>query len=354
MVCNLLSVDGSHDPDVVALNAASASLAASDVPWNGPVGAVRVGHVAGRGVVVSPTRRDMAGSALNLLVSGDAEGRVLMLEAEADDLDRALFLEAVEAGLESCSSIARSIRDLFADVRKREVLEVQEIPEELRRAVHLLCRQRVKAIYCDYSHDKTSRDVAAFAVRDSAIESLAQEFGGVPNFYALVNDCFGKLCRDLVSELVFDEGKRVDGRGRLELRPISCEADLHPPLHGSALFQRGQTQVIFHTGFENHHEYISSPSSPQGYVHRCPGLRRVVAQVRPRLRPYRRRQGEELLPPLRVPPVRHQRHWPDGRGGLGEEGARPRGAGGEGSEVCHTKGLPLYHQADVRSPGIER
>ncbi len=320
MVCNLLSVDGSHDPDVVALNAASASLAASDVPWNGPVGAVRVGHVAGRGVVVSPTRRDMAGSALNLLVSGDAEGRVLMLEAEADDLDRALFLEAVEAGLESCSSIARSIRDLFADVRKREVLEVQEMPEELRRAVHLLCRQRVKAIYCDYSHDKTSRDVAAFAVRDSAIESLAQEFGGVPNFYALVNDCFGKLCRDLVSELVFDEGKRVDGRGRLELRPISCEADLHPPLHGSALFQRGQTQVIFHAVFENQHEYKSSTSSPQRLcapLPWTPSSRRSSRTPSPSLpAPSRRRTSSSTTSSPRTPPTTL----------AGREG-RPRGGG---------------------------
>ncbi len=246
VVCNLLSVDGCHDPDVVALNAVSASLASSDIPWGGPVGAVRVGCVDRRKVVVSPTRKEMAESSLNLLVTGDARGHVVMLEAEADNLDRAVFLDAVEAGLESCSIIAKQIRRLFRDMAKRSSTSSsgtsaeEEKVSELRQEVDLLCRQKVRAIFWDDSHDKISRDHATFEVRNAAAEALASK-GAT---YAQVNECFGQMCRELVAELVLDEGRRVDGRGTEGLRRINCETGLHSPLHGSALFQRGQTQVL--------------------------------------------------------------------------------------------------------------
>lgn len=109
VICNLLSVDGSYDPDVVALNAASASLASSDIPWNGPVGAVRVGFVDGV-VLVNPSRREMAKSRLNLVISGNYKGEAVMLEAEAGNLEHGFFVDAVAVGLEACSDIAKGIR----------------------------------------------------------------------------------------------------------------------------------------------------------------------------------------------------------------------------------------------------
>ena len=248
MVCNLLSVDGSYDPDVVALNAASASLASSDIPWAGPVGAVTVGWCSRNSrPLVSPSRREMSDSRLNLLVAGDAEGRALMLEAEADNLERAMFLDAVQAGLEGCAGIAKAIGELYKDVVKRELppaLGEQQDLVDLRHEINLLCRQKVRAIFCDGTHDKISRDRAVFELRDSAVESLLQGGGKDGLGPAHVNECFSQMVKEVMADLVLDEGRRVDGRTRDQLRPISCETDLHAPLHGSALFQRGQTQVM--------------------------------------------------------------------------------------------------------------
>ncbi len=105
----------------------------------------------------------------------------------------------------------------------------------------LLCEQPLRAVYTESKHDKLSRDRAAFAIRDQAIVELkASHPEANPSLFY---EAFSKLSRNLVAELVLDHGRRVDGRGEEELRNIGCQVDLYPPLHGSALFQRGQTQV---------------------------------------------------------------------------------------------------------------
>ncbi len=243
LVCNLLSVDADASaPDIVALNAASAALAVSDIPWNGPVGAVRVGCVDSSHIVINPSRKQMARSDLDLIVTGDVHGQVVMLEAEANNLDWVLFLEAVERGLKGCAEIARAIAEAATTV-KREMPPPPDIPEGLVRDFELLCLQKVRGIFCDTSHDKVSRDRAIFEVRDDAIAALRIDYPTVVDL-SIFHEIFNRLCRNQISQLALEERIRVDGRDFRQLRPVTCETDLHRPLHGSALFQRGQTQVF--------------------------------------------------------------------------------------------------------------
>ena len=106
----------------------------------------------------------------------------------------------------------------------------------------LICLQPLRSVYSDSSHDKKSRDIAAFAVRDKAIGRLKLSYPNLESY--LFYDAFSHLSRTLIAEKAIHEEKRVDGRHLKDIRPIGCQVDLHDPLHGSALFQRGQTQVM--------------------------------------------------------------------------------------------------------------
>ena len=265
IICNLLSTDGSHDPCVVALNGASAALTLSDIPWNGPIGAARVAYSnaftnGGSGFVLNPTRKELrslsqeSGTSLNMLVSGDKDGLVVMLEADAGNLDRSLFFDAIRFGLESSSTIAKHIH---SESNAKKVIkrpnpyldsqndnQSSENPQyRAYNLMELLCEQKLKTIFEDKNHDKTSRDNATFSLRDSAISQIRSnnQFSSDPSY---LYDAFTKISRKLLSSLVLDQNIRVDGRDIDEIRTITCNADTHPPLHGSALFQRGQTQVF--------------------------------------------------------------------------------------------------------------
>ena len=153
IICNLLSTDGSHDPSVVALNGASAALAFSDIPWNGPIGATRVAYSnsfnnGSDGFVLNPTRKELkniseqSGKSLNLVVSGDRNGLVVMLEADASCLDRPLFFDAIKFGLQSSSIIAKCIH---AESNSKNVIkrmnpyESGQIDKDLERILQEQC-----------------------------------------------------------------------------------------------------------------------------------------------------------------------------------------------------------------------
>lgn len=265
IICNLLSTDGAHDPCVVALNGASAALAFSDIPWNGPIGATRVSYskTFGQGTggfVLNPTRKELRTiseqneKSLNLLVSGDKNDLVVMLEADAGCIDRALFLDGIKFGLESSSIIAKYIHSESnkVGITKRpnpytnDIDAKRDLDHPQSRAynlIELLCEQKLRTIYENNNHDKTSRDNATFSLRDSAISQIRNnnQFSSDPSY---LHDAFTRISRKVLSSLVLDQNVRVDGRDIDEVRPITCHVDTHPPLHGSALFQRGQTQVF--------------------------------------------------------------------------------------------------------------
>uniref|UniRef100_A0A4W6F888 polyribonucleotide nucleotidyltransferase n=1 Tax=Lates calcarifer TaxID=8187 RepID=A0A4W6F888_LATCA len=210
ILCNLLAVDGVNDPDVLAINAASAALALSDIPWNGPIGAVRVGMVDGE-LLINPTRAEMTSSTLNLIVAGGPSSQVVMIEASAENVLQQDFCHAVKVGVKHTQQIILAIQQL---AREQKVTK----PEYL-----------------------ISRDEAINKIRLETEENLKEKFPQAEPFEII--ESFNIVSKEIFRNLVLNEYRRCDGRELTALRNISCDVDLFKPLHGSALFQRGQTQV---------------------------------------------------------------------------------------------------------------
>lgn len=250
ILCNLLAVDGINDPDVLAINAASAALTLSDIPWNGPIGAVRVGLVDGE-LLVNPTRAEMASSTLNLIVAGAPSSQVVMLEASAENVLQQDFCHAVKVGVKHSQQIILAMQQLAREqkVTKRTPVKIFSAPPEMVEQARLLASAQIYAVFTEYSHDKISRDDAINKVRLETEEQLKEKFPHAEPFEVI--ESFNTVSKDIFRNLVLNEYKRCDGRQLTDLRNISCEIDLFKPLHGSAVFQRGQTQVLSSVTFDS-------------------------------------------------------------------------------------------------------
>uniref|UniRef100_A0A7N8WW24 polyribonucleotide nucleotidyltransferase n=1 Tax=Mastacembelus armatus TaxID=205130 RepID=A0A7N8WW24_9TELE len=227
ILCNLLAVDGVNDPDVLAINAASAALALSDIPWNGPIGAVRVGMVDGE-LLINPTRTEMSSSSLNLIVAGAPSSQVVMIEASAENVLQQDFCHAVKVGVKHTQQIIQAIQQLTREqkVTKRTPVRVFSAPT-----------------------DMMSRDEAINKIRLETEENLRERFPQAEPFEII--ESFNVVSKENFRNLVLNEYRRCDGRELTALRNISCDVDLFKPLHGSALFQRGQTQVLCSVTFDS-------------------------------------------------------------------------------------------------------
>ncbi|KAL3872887.1 hypothetical protein ACJMK2_036068 [Sinanodonta woodiana] len=250
VMCNLIAVDGENDPDVLCINAASAALSLSDIPWNGPVGAVRVGFID-QEVVINPTRKQQHHSSLNLLVSSTLESKVVMLEAAADAISLQNFRGAIKQGVSASKEIIRQIQALQQKYGKpkRTYAQPLKVKQEIIDAAKSLSENRLREVLQDAKHDKISRDVALNEIRTSLVEMLK---GSFPDADASqVNQAANTVTKDMFRQLIFETNTRCDGRGLDDLRHISCQVDMFKPLHGSALFQRGQTQVLCTVTFDS-------------------------------------------------------------------------------------------------------
>ncbi|XP_071743481.1 polyribonucleotide nucleotidyltransferase 1, mitochondrial isoform X2 [Lepeophtheirus salmonis] len=247
-VANVIATDGIYDSDVLAINGASAALCVSNIPWNGPIGAVRVGTSNDRKqLIINPTRKERAESSLNLLLAGNIKGEAIVIEADADVLEENIFVDAVEYGLQSCSSIASHIAEWSSNIHqpKRALTyypSENNTNNEILQSVELLTANKLRNLYESKKHDKIERDSAMFAILENSLPSLKESF---PNSNSdIFYSAFYDINKTVISDLIFEDGLRPDGRKPGEMRTLSCEVGLHAPLHGSALFQRGQTQVL--------------------------------------------------------------------------------------------------------------
>ncbi|XP_036439038.1 polyribonucleotide nucleotidyltransferase 1, mitochondrial [Colossoma macropomum] len=250
VLCNILAVDGVNDPDVLAINGASAALALSDVPWNGPVGAVRIGLVDGE-FIVNPTRKEMSSSTLNLVVAGAPSSQVVMMEAAAENVLQQDFCHAVKVGVKHTQQIIHAIQQLAREqkVVKRTPSKLFSAPVEMVEYARQLASEKIYAVFTDFSHDKVSRDEAINKIRLDTEEKMKEKFPQAEQFEVI--EAFDVVLKEVFRNLVLNEYRRCDGRDLTSLRDISCEVDLFKPLHGSALFQRGQTQVLCTVTFDS-------------------------------------------------------------------------------------------------------
>ncbi|XP_044145352.1 polyribonucleotide nucleotidyltransferase 1, mitochondrial [Bufo gargarizans] len=250
ILCNLLAVDGINEPDVLAINGASAALALSDIPWNGPVGAVRIGLIDGE-FIVNPSRKEMSSSLLNLVVTGAAQNQVVMLEAAAENVLQQDLCHAVKLGVKQTSQIINCIQQLAKEhgKPKRAVQKMYTPPEEIVETAKTLASERLYAIFSDFTHDKISRDESVNKVRLETEEVLKDKFPSADSFDVI--EAFNIVAKEVFRNIILNEYRRCDGRDLTSLRDISCDVDLFKPLHGSALFQRGQTQVLSTVTFDS-------------------------------------------------------------------------------------------------------
>uniref|UniRef100_A0A6Q2XZ93 Polyribonucleotide nucleotidyltransferase 1, mitochondrial n=1 Tax=Esox lucius TaxID=8010 RepID=A0A6Q2XZ93_ESOLU len=250
VLCNLLAVDGVNDPDVLAINGASAALALSDIPWNGPIGAVRIGLVNGE-FLVNPTRKEMASSTLNLIVAGAALSQVVMIEASAENVLQQDFCHAIKVGVKHTQQIILAIQQMArqAKVSKRTPSKTFSAPSEMIELARNLASEKVYAVFTDYTHDKISRDDAINKIRLETEEQIKEKYPDAEHFEVI--ESFNSVCKEVFRNLVLNEYRRCDGRDLTSLRNINCETDVFKPLHGSALFQRGQTQVLCSVTFDS-------------------------------------------------------------------------------------------------------
>ncbi len=239
VIATTLSADKIHPPDVAAVVGASAALAISDIPWEGPIGCVRVGLVDGQ-FVINPTLQQIEGpSRLDLVVAATEEA-VVMLEAGADQVPEEVVLEAIDLAHAECRKVIAAIRELVekAGKPKRQV-PLLTIDPELERAVREAAVPVLDAAL--RNPDKLAREAAVAQATRELTQRLLEQY---PNQAVEIKSVLEAVQKDLVRRMILTEGVRTDGRTPTEIRPLYIEVGLMPRPHGSALFQRGQTQVL--------------------------------------------------------------------------------------------------------------
>lgn len=235
----LLSADGENDPDILSINGASAALAVSDIPFAGPVGAVRIGRI-GKEFVINPTHTEREKSDLDLVYVGDGE-KVIMIEGSANELPDEEFIRALDFAKPHVAQLVEVQRELMrqAGKAKREVPLFSVDPALLEVAYEVAGDRIERAIY---TPGKVARSKAVEALRQEVAEAILARYPDAGDFQ--ISQAFDYLQKKAFRVSIFERGKRCDGRGFHEIRPLSSEVGLLPRAHGSALFSRGETQAI--------------------------------------------------------------------------------------------------------------
>ena len=239
VVCTVMSADKHIDPDIPAMIGTSAALAISGCPFNGPIGAARVGFTEADGYLLNPDYNQLADSKLDMVVAGTDEA-VLMVESEARELTEDQMLGAVLYAHQEMQVVIKAIEELAAEAGKpRWDWQPPAVNEELLAAVESQVSGDLGDAY--RITDKAERYARVGEIREACVEALAGEDGPSADE---VKDLFKKVEKNLVRQRILAGDPRIDGRDTRTVRPIACEVDVLPKVHGSALFTRGETQAI--------------------------------------------------------------------------------------------------------------
>ena len=301
----VLSVDPDCSPEVAAQIGTSVAISISDIPFNGPTAAVSVGYVDGE-IVINPTLAQREKNRLNLTVAGTYE-KVSMIEAGADEIPEDIMLEAIMAGHREIQKITEFIKGIVAEIGKPKfTYESFDVAPELYDAIAEFAKDKmydaVQAV------DKEDRDVKLEVLQAEIEEYLKEKYGEAYEEIApKVGDAIYKLEKKTVRHMILEEHKRVDGRALDEIRPLSAEVDVLPRVHGSALFSRGQTQVMSIVtlgtiGDEQELDGLDEETSKR-YIHHYNFPPYSVGEARPSRGPGRREIGHGALAERALAPV---------------------------------------------------
>ena len=238
IVCTVMSVDMDNSPEVAAMNGASIAVAISDIPWNGPIAGMAVGLVDGQ-VVMNPTLEQRQKSDLSLTVASTHD-KVAMIEAGANEVSDDVMYDAIMKAHEQNVAMVDFINGMVREVGKpKREFPSQALDPDFLASVEEFATEQVR--WALFDDDKTVRDARMAQVTEKTKEHFATvDESCLP----LIDEALYQTQKHVVRRALLDEGKRVDGRGLHDLRPLAAEVGLLPRVHGSGMFTRGQTQVL--------------------------------------------------------------------------------------------------------------
>ena len=301
VVMSALSVDPDYPYAICGMLGASMATAISDIPWNGPIAGCQVALVDGK-IILNPTAEQEAKSDLHLIVSS-TDKKVVMIEAGANEVDNETMLKAIMTAHEENVKMVNFINSVVAEIGKPK-FEYQkiEVPHELFDAIKDFAIEDVrKALDTD---DKNVRDAALQPI----IAAIHEKFDEIyPDDILKIDEAIYKLQKYVVRRWLIDDGKRVDGRGLDEIRPLAAEVGLLPRVHGSGMFTRGQTQVltIATLGIISEAQELDGIDGVESkrYMHQYNMPSYSVGETRPSRGPGRREIGHGALAERALEPV---------------------------------------------------
>ena len=238
VVATVMSVDPDCSPEIAALWGVSTAIAISDIPWDGPVSSVSLGLVDGE-YVINPTLEQRAKTEMTVTVAS-TDSLVAMIEAGANEISNDVMFDGIMFAHEENKKIVEFIKSIVAEIGREKIpFESNDPSEELYEAIKAFAIDDVKAALD--TDDKRIRDERLRPVYDAVHAEFDEKF---PEEADKIDDCLYKLQKFVVRRWLLDEGKRVDGRGINEIRPLNAQIDLLSRVHGSGMFTRGQTQVL--------------------------------------------------------------------------------------------------------------
>ena len=306
VVATVLCVDQDNSPEVAAMIGASAALSISDIPFGGPTAAVNVGLVDGN-IIINPTEEQRNVSDLNLTVAG-TEKKIAMIEAGANEVPDDIMLKAIKEGHKEIKKICKFISKIKKEIGKPKFeYKSFEVDHDVYEFIENNFKEEMKEKVQEV--DKEKRDNNITELTDKIIATYTEKFGEeqAEEHKADFGEAIYKLEKKCVREMIFVEHKRVDGRKLDEIRPLSCEVGLLPRTHGSALFTRGQTQVlsIATLGMVSEEQTLDGIDTEETkrYMHHYNFPSYSVGEARPSRGPGRREIGHGALAEKALVPV---------------------------------------------------
>ena len=298
VVATVLSVEQDNSPEVCAMIGASAALSISDIPFGGPTAAVNVGLVNGE-IVINPTEEQRKVSDLNLTVAGTAD-KVAMIEAGANEVPDDVMLEAIKKGHEEIKKLCEFIQKMKDEIGKPKFeYKSFAVDHDLYQYLEDNFTEKMKQAVQEV--DKDTRDNNVSALSEEIVTAVTEKLGEevAEERKQEIGEAIYKLEKKCVRDMIFYEHKRVDGRAIDEIRPLSCEVGLLPRTHGSALFTRGQTQVmsVVTLGMVSEEQELDGidTETEKRYMHQYNFPAYSVGEARPSRGPGRREVGHGAL-----------------------------------------------------------
>jgi polyribonucleotide nucleotidyltransferase len=315
IVAATLSMDHEVPPDVIAVTGASVATILAQIPFHGPMAAVRVGLI-GDDFIINPTYKEVETGDLDLVVAGTPEG-VVMVEAGANQLPEQDVIEAIDFGYEAVRDLIRAQEELMQELGIKLITEeAPPVNEPLKNFIKERAGDSIKKVLTHYDYDKSARDAALDEIQETAVNSAIAELPeddplkvAATEEPKLVANLFKDLTKKSMRAQILEEGVRVDGRKLDEVRPIACRVGVLPQrVHGSGLFKRGLTQVlsVATLGTSGDAQDLADdlhPEDEKRYLHHYNFPPFSVGETRPLRSPGRREIGHGALAERAIVPV---------------------------------------------------